>query len=240
VPRLRVAPCDQAPFRRQHAARCRPVLLPGHARLQPRSRRLLRWRLRLQQLGDFVSRLTDAVGGRRPGQVQREGARLAAVAVVLSEGVDPALVLIRRKVRAADPWSGQMAFPGGYQADGSEPLEDTARRETLEETGLDLISLGKFRGTLDDVSPRTPFLPPLVVRPHLFTVTTATPLSAGDEADAALWIPVSELFDPTRQTLFSFPLPDGVRQFPAIAVGEHLIWGLTERILRQVADLAGP
>ncbi len=238
MPRLPVAPCDQTPIRRQHAARHRPVL-PGHARLQPRSRRLLRWRLRLQQLGDFVSRLTDAVGGRQPGRVQREGARQAAVAVILSEAADPALVLIRRKIRAADPWSGQMAFPGGFQAGGSERLEDTARRETLEETGLDLLALGRLRGALDDVSPRTPFLPPLVVRPHLFTVAAVSPLHAGDEADAAVWIAVSELFDPARQTIFSLPLPDGVHQFPAIAVGEHLIWGLTERILREVADLAG-
>lgn len=239
--RLRVAPGDQALFRRQHATRHRPVLrpvLPGRARVQPRSRRLSRGRLRLRQLGDFVSRLTAAVGGRQPGRVQRDGARQAAVAVVLSEVADPAVVLIRRKVRAADPWSGQMAFPGGFQAHGSELLEDTARRETLEETGLDLGDLGRLRGALDDVSPRMPFLLPLVVRPHLFTVAAVSPLRAGDEADAALWIPLSELFDPTRQTLFAFPMPDGVRQFPAIAVGEHLIWGLTERILRQVADLA--
>jgi 8-oxo-dGTP pyrophosphatase MutT (NUDIX family) len=171
--------------------------------------------------------------------VLREGARQAAVAVVLSEAADPAFVLIRRKVRAGDPWSGQMAFPGGFQARASEPLEATASRETREETGLDLGSLGRLRGALDDVSPRTPFLPPLVVRPYLFTVAAVSPLSAGDEADAALWIPATELFDPARQTLHALPTPDGVRQFPAIAVSGHVIWGLTERILRQVADLAG-
>ena len=236
--RLRVAPRDQALVRRQYAARRRRVR-PGAAQRRARRGLLLRWRLRLQQLGDFVSRLADAVEGRAPGRVQREGARQAAVAVVLSEGADPSLVLIRRKIRAGDPWSGQMAFPGGFQSDGSEALEDTARRETLEETGLDLRSLGRLRGTLDDASPRTPFLPPLVVRPHLFTVAAASPLHAGDEADAALWVPASQLFDPSRQTLFSLPMPDGVRQFPAITVGEHVVWGLTERILRQVADLAG-
>jgi 8-oxo-dGTP pyrophosphatase MutT (NUDIX family) len=238
VPRLRVAAGHQAPVRREHATWRRPFL-SGDACRRPRWRLLFRWRLRLQQLEEFVPRLTKAVRGRQPGQVVREGARQAAVAVILSEVAEPALVLIRRKVREGDPWSGQMAFPGGFQAGIAERLEDTARRETLEETGLDLQALGRFHGALDDVSPRTPFLPPLVVRPHLFTVAAPTQLHAGDEAEAALWVPAARLFDPASQTLFSFPLPDGVRQFPAIAVGEHLIWGLTERILRQVADLVG-
>jgi 8-oxo-dGTP pyrophosphatase MutT (NUDIX family) len=238
VPGLCIRPGEQAPLGGQHAAR-RQRAVPGDGRCGPPRGLWRRWRLRLQQLEGFGPRLTQAVEGRRPGRVQRVGARQAAVAVVLAEAAEPALVLIRRKVRAGDPWSGQMAFPGGFQAHGSEPLEDTARRETLEETGLDLGALGRLRGTLDDVSPRTAFLPALVVRPHLFTVATASALSAGDEADAALWIPVGELFETAHQTLFSLPLPDGIRSFPAIAVGEHVIWGMTERILRQVADLAG-
>jgi 8-oxo-dGTP pyrophosphatase MutT (NUDIX family) len=238
VPGVCVRPSDQALLGRQYAAR-RQRVVPGDGRCGAAGRLWRRRRLRLQQLAGFVPRLTLAVEARCPARVQREGARQAAVALVLSEAADPALILIRRKVRADDPWSGQMAFPGGFQAGEPEPLEDTARRETLEETGLDLGAVGRFCGTLDDVSPRTAFLPALVVRPHLFTVTAPSALSAGDEADAALWIPVGELFEPAHQTLFSLPLPDGIRSFPAIAVGEHVIWGMTERILRQVADLAG-
>jgi 8-oxo-dGTP pyrophosphatase MutT (NUDIX family) len=238
VPGLCVRPSDQAVLDRQHAAR-RWRLVPGDGRGRSPGGLFCRRRLRLQPLAGFVPRLTRAVEGRRPVRVQREGARQAAVAVVLSEAADPALVLIRRRVREGDPWSGQMAFPGGFQAHRSEPLEDTARRETLEETGLDLGALGRLLGTLDDVSPRTTFLPALVVRPHLFSVAASSGLRAGDEADAAFWIPVGELFEPAHQTLFSLPLPDGIRSFPAIAVGEHVVWGMTERILRQIADLAG-
>jgi len=131
-----------------------------------------------------------------------------------------------------------MAFPGGFRAADDEPALLTARRETLEEAGLDLVT-SRFLGALDDVSPRTPFLPPLVVTPHVFLVPDRAPVSPGAEAEEVLWIAVRDLLDPDNQTAYALSLPTGTRDFPAIRVGSRVVWGLTERIIRQVAGLAG-
>jgi len=66
-------------------------------------------------------------------------ARPAAVALVLLDGPQGIeILLIKRAERADDPWSGQIALPGGRYDVGDRDLEATAVRETREETGVDL------------------------------------------------------------------------------------------------------
>jgi 8-oxo-dGTP pyrophosphatase MutT (NUDIX family) len=191
------------------------------------------------RLDGLAAKVAAALAAHAPTRLDDEaGVRRAAVAAVLSDDSDPALLFIRRQVRAGDPWSGQMAFPGGFRAADDEPVLLTARRETLEETGLDL-GTSRFLGALDDLSPRTPFLPPLVVTPHVFLVPGRTPVAPGAEADEVLWVAIRDLLDPYNQTAYSVPLPTGTRDFPAIRIDSRVIWGLTERIIRQIADLAG-
>ncbi len=189
--------------------------------------------------GELAARIERALAGRERRRVVREGASRAAGAVMVGGAADPAVAFIRRKVRAGDPWSGQMAFPGGFRASAEEALETTASRETLEETGLDLAHEGRLLGALDELSPRTPHLPPLIVAPFAFAVPSEPPLMAGDEADDALWIPVRELVDPANRTIFTLALPAGERSFPGILVRDRVIWGLTERILFQLWELVG-
>ena len=61
------------------------------------------------------------------------------------------LLFIRRAEDPKDPWSGQIAFPGGRAEPGDDHLQATAVRETLEETRLDLASAGECLGALDEV-----------------------------------------------------------------------------------------
>ena len=63
----------------------------------------------------------------------------AAVCVVLG-GPDaaPALCFIKRSERPDDPWSGQMALPGGRVARTDASAHAAGMRETVEEVGLDL------------------------------------------------------------------------------------------------------
>jgi ADP-ribose pyrophosphatase YjhB (NUDIX family) len=127
--RLRVANRGEAAVGREHAAhRCRERVVQGGRR------RLLCGRgVRLLQLDGLVAKVATALAAHAPVELDDDaGARRAAVAVVLSDDGDPALLFIRRQVRAGDPWSGQMAFPGGFRAADDEPVLLTARRETLE------------------------------------------------------------------------------------------------------------
>ena len=56
----------------------------------------------------------------------------ADLCVIARDGAEREILLIRR---GGHPFLGQWALPGGF-ADRNEPLEQTAQRELLEETGI--------------------------------------------------------------------------------------------------------
>jgi ADP-ribose pyrophosphatase YjhB (NUDIX family) len=130
-----------------------------------------------------------------------------------------------------------MALPGGFASPGDDSLATTARRETREETGIALAA--GPAGTLDDVSPRTPYLPPIVVTPYLFLVADRARAAPGAEAEAAIWLRVADLYDPKLRRPFRLEFGGAVREFDSIVVGDYTIWGLTERVLYQLGVLAG-
>ncbi len=187
----------------------------------------------------FAERLRGTVASRRPVRIDRQEARRAAVAILLTEGADPAILFVERKVREGDPWSGQMALPGGFAAAADASLPATAERETAEETGISVLGEGAFVGTLDDVSPRTPYLPPLVVTPCLYVVPRRLEATPGPEVESAVWLRVQALYDPGSRRPYRLEFQGAERVFESIVVGRYTIWGLTERVLRQLGGLAG-
>jgi 8-oxo-dGTP pyrophosphatase MutT (NUDIX family) len=166
--------------------------------------------------------------------------RLAAVAAVLRVVDDePELLFIKRAILERDPWSGHVAFPGGRIEPGDDTLEDTAIRETQEELALDLRK-GQVIGRLDDLAPRTRSLPPIIVRPFVAVVSADVTFVPSREVAATFWVPLSVLRHPDTQAEHVMTI-NGVRaRFPAYRVDEHLVWGLTERIVRQLLSLFEP
>jgi 8-oxo-dGTP pyrophosphatase MutT (NUDIX family) len=187
-----------------------------------------------------VARVERALAAHRPVEAIAPGARRAAVALLLRPGVHGLeLCFIRRAERTGDPWSGHVAFPGGREEAGDETLEHTAVRETLEETGVDVRAGGRVLGSLDDLAPRTPSLPPVVVRPFVAVVPAGTEVVPNDgEVAGAFWVPLRTLYLPetTRESTVT------VRGQPVVVTSfrhdDHVIWGMTERILRQLLELA--
>ena len=82
--------------------------------------------------------------------------RRAEVALVLDVSLDnndPNILFIQRAECEKDPWSGQMAFPGGRRETTDLVDGDAARRETAEEIGLEL-GAAQLIGRLNDMRGR--------------------------------------------------------------------------------------
>jgi 8-oxo-dGTP pyrophosphatase MutT (NUDIX family) len=172
-----------------------------------------------------------ALREHRPGLVAAPGAQPAAVALVLLEtGQGLETLFIRRAVRAGDPWSGQVALPGGRRAAGDADLLATAIRETREETGVELSGSERL-GALDDLHPQTPTLPPVVVRPFVFALGRRPALVPSDEVERAFWVPLARLAAADARRSVTLTVRGEARTFAAYLVDEELIWGMTERIL---------
>lgn len=179
------------------------------------------------------------MSGYRAQPVQIEPGMIpAAVAVLLhdsAEGIEA--LFIHRAERAGDTWSGQIAFPGGRRDPGDADLRATAIRETQEEVGIDLTPAEPL-GVLDDMYPRTPVLPPVVVRPFVFGLVDRPPITLSNEVQDAFWVPFRALTAPGVQRDVTIRHRGVTREMPAYVVGDHTIWGMTERILTNLLTLS--
>lgn len=153
----------------------------------------------------------------------------AAVAILLAP--DPVrLLLIRRAERAGDPWSGQLALPGGRREAADPDLLATALRETHEEVGL-AIDRGAHRVTLDDLAPVIPVLPPIMVRPFVFETREALAPRVSDEVAAVSWVELDRLIVPDTYRATRLTVRGAPREVHGYHLDEGFLWGMTERIL---------
>ena len=192
--------------------------------------------------GALARRAPSLVSNSSPAEVVPEIERApgrASVALVVRPGeTDLELLLIKRATVLGDPWSGHMALPGGRRSAHDATSLDTALRETREEVGLDLAHDGRCLGRLDDVQPRSG-APRIVVSPFVFSAPADSTVQLNHEVALALWIPVSHLSDPGSATEYLHALSGGASlRFPAIGYAEHVIWGITHRIIEQFLEIA--
>ena len=168
--------------------------------------------------------------------------REAAVAMVLRLGTggEPELLMIKRAEVDRDPWSGHVACPGGRREPADRDLETTATRETWEETGIDLATEGRILGVLNDVMPRTPVLPPILIRPFVAVVPPDVEIAPSPEVASAFWVPLSALRERAGWGARLVTVRGTPREEATFSHGDHVVWGLTERILRQLVERMGP
>jgi len=187
-----------------------------------------------------VARLARRLAARSGRQLEAEGvARYAAIALVLRLGADgePELLMIKRAEFEQDPWSGHIACPGGRMDPTDRDLEHTAIRETWEETGIDIAAHGQTLGTLDDISPRTPALPPLVIRPYVAVVESDVTIIASPEVAEAFWVPLSAIRETTSWIRAMVRIRNvGEREEDVFRHGDYTVWGLTHRALVQFVE----
>lgn len=180
--------------------------------------------------GDYVRSVAEKLSHSQP--IEKIPESTAAVAVIFES---ESFLLIKRAERLDDPWSGQVAFPGGHvQADDATFL-DAASREAREEVGLSLKHGARFLGYMEDFEPRNRKIP---VVPCVFQLTEEGVVRENSEVSSYRWVPFASLSVQSRETyiLDRGAVPVVV---PAFRFGDYVVWGLTERILTKLGEIAG-
>lgn len=133
------------------------------------------------------------------------------------------ILFIRRNERKDDPWSGNIAFPGGF-IKGEERPEEAAIRETFEETSL-ILQESQITGRI--VTMHSMRYPSVSVYPFIFSVGSFEGYAPGDEVSDIRVIRVTDLqYSSTLENHGAAYVNNG-----------WVIWGLTYRILRKYFGL---
>jgi 8-oxo-dGTP pyrophosphatase MutT (NUDIX family) len=181
---------------------------------------------------DFGDRLTAALAARHPQRVEISDARDAAVLIPIVAMPEPTLIFTVR-TDTLPSHKGQISFPGGSVDDTDASAEQAALREAEEEIGLDPERV-RILGELDT----TPtFVSGYVISPFVGWLEEEPDIDPNPaEVAEVLHVPIAELIDEIRREPgFEF----GGRTFPTEAWvwKDHVIWGVTARIVRHFLDL---
>ena len=177
----------------------------------------------------------DDIAGLLDGQLHGENTEesaTAAVAMIFREGqAELELLLIQRTINDRDPWSGNLAFPGGRVKQDEAPRL-AAERETAEEIGL-LLEEARFLGRLPDINGTHL---PVSVSCFIYGLPANNPhtMELNYEVQDAFWIGIDELAVPERHIISSVTFGGEAFEMPAIYIPRPdtpVLWGLTYRLV---------
>lgn len=162
--------------------------------------------------------------------------RHASVALILEpSAAGHSVLFIERSHRNNDPWSGQMAFPGGRREPFDADEQAVAERETLEEIGIELGS-SSFIGRLDDMKGRHGGTSEgMVISCFVYELQSSAQPVLNHEVAAVARLPLSHLVDENNRVVVKWREATE-RHFPGIrfsADDSRVVWGLTYRFLRE-------
>lgn len=154
--------------------------------------------------------------------------RTASVAVAFKEGGHLKTLLIKRANREGDPWSGQVAFPGGRRGRNDRSPLETAIRETKEEVGIDLARSATYLGHLGTFRTHTGMM---LVVPYAFLVLERVRVERNAEVASHRWVPVEAFLREGSRSAYILREGGNSVRLPAYLYRDFVIWGLTYRII---------
>ena len=183
---------------------------------------------------DFEGRLTGALEAHRPQEITVPGARSAAVLIPIVLEPEPTLLFtVRTDTVSSHP--GQISFPGG-SVDDTDPSRAAASvREAEEEIGLDPSAV-RLVGELDTFPT---FVSGYVVTPFVGLLDDEPELTLNPaEVARVLRVPVTSLSNEIRRGP-GFTHDERTYPTEAWVWEDHVIWGVTARIVRQFLEILG-
>jgi 8-oxo-dGTP pyrophosphatase MutT (NUDIX family) len=132
--------------------------------------------------------------------------------------------------------SKQIAFPGGKMDPSDSTLEETARRESIEEINIKMDH-AKIVGKI------TPVYIPISnfeVHPYIFAHSDEPILKASiDEVNEIVFIKCSDLLDDKNLKYTDIEITKGstMKKVPCFTLENKIIWGATALILSEIKEL---
>jgi len=182
---------------------------------------------RLSWMDEVAARLAVR---EREASDPSEGQRRAAVLVPLYVRDGALRILFTRRTETVEHHRGQISFPGGVEEEADDSAFATAVRETQEELGIS-PGLVHLLGALTPLTTITDFF----VEPFVGAIPYPHVLKPAEaEIAEVIDAPVAALLDP--RVLETKTLPG--REEPTLFYhyGEHVIWGATARMLKELLD----
>jgi len=165
-----------------------------------------------------------------------ENVRESAVAVVIYEQSDTYYCILIQRPSYEGNHSGQISFPGGKKDLSDNDLQETAIRECMEETGVEL-SQARFLGQL------TPVYIPVSnfhVEPFVFFYPEVPQFTPDPrEVESIMSISLQALTDESSVQFMTVILPDGseLKEVPCFRIDDMEIWGATALMLNELKEV---
>ena len=159
--------------------------------------------------------------------------RQAAVLIAVTESENPELIYTLRSNKVGSH-GGEVSFPGGMFETEDKNLQDTALRESHEETGLDRSKVN-ILGSIDTVVSRFN----ISVTPYVGIVPSDIELNDNsDEIEACFRVPLSFLLEDKRHRNDEINRNGDIFFMPAYSYDSYIIWGLTAMITVDFLNIA--
>jgi 8-oxo-dGTP pyrophosphatase MutT (NUDIX family) len=157
------------------------------------------------------------------------GGNAAVVALLRECNKELELLFVKRAETSKDPWSGQIAFPGGKRCPFDNDLKDTVIRETCEETSLNLRKGCRFLGALEPINSIQ--RPGMKILPFVVWQLEGQEIRLNHELASFFWVPVTELAKNEGTTKYLST------NYPAYVIQNNVVWGITYQISNSLVSL---
>ncbi|MDC0569809.1 CoA pyrophosphatase [Gammaproteobacteria bacterium] len=162
-----------------------------------------------------------------------EELKKAAVLIAITDSKDPELIYTLRSNKVGSH-GGEVSFPGGMYEEEDNTLQNTALRESQEETGLDKAKVN-ILGPIDTVVSRFN----ISVTPYVGIVPDDIELNDdSDEIEACFRVPLSFLLEDKRHRNDEIDRNGDIFFMPAYQYDSYIIWGLTAMITVDFLNIA--
>jgi 8-oxo-dGTP pyrophosphatase MutT (NUDIX family) len=161
--------------------------------------------------------------------------REAAVLVLFYPNIkNETCFLLTKRASYNGTHSAQISFPGGKTEKADTNLQETALRETLEEVGVQPLSVKIIRELTSVYIPPSNFL----ATPFLGFVDEKPTFILNHEVEKEIEVLVSDLLDDANTSTVVLDTSYMKKtEVPCFKINNHIIWGATGMMLSEIKEL---